>query len=164
MEIPYVYGATVAEWVKAPSFQSRYLCARYPNIPESGEQRLRSSRGDEDCCYTHCGAPGRGERPGAGGGGGGGGSRWSPETFGVCEHCPGRPPAEALPMAPTYRAGARPRTINRVFLLWTAWMTLLLQTDRQIYLSTIQCLLVMCALCVRTPMCWLKTKWRHSCS
>ncbi|KAK9738593.1 hypothetical protein QE152_g9736 [Popillia japonica] len=31
-----------------------------PNIPETGEQRTKSSVGDEDCCYAHCGSPGRG--------------------------------------------------------------------------------------------------------
>ncbi|KAJ8920935.1 hypothetical protein NQ315_015728, partial [Exocentrus adspersus] len=52
-----------------------FLCLD-PNIPESSEQRLKSPRGDEDCCYTHCGTPGRGDLVLEGGEGGGG---WSPQ-------------------------------------------------------------------------------------
>ncbi|KAJ8978915.1 hypothetical protein NQ317_008894 [Molorchus minor] len=134
-----------------------------PNIPESDQQRLKSSHGDEDCCYTHCGSPGRGV-PADGRGGdidvsGGGGQR-SPQVLGVCEHCPGRPPNDP---ANYYRAGSQPRTLNKVLLLWTAWLTLT-QTDRRIYYYTIHCLLVSCAVSVRTTICWLKNKWRHSCS
>lgn len=44
-----------------------------PNIPRL-EERANSTTGDEDCCYTHCGAPGRG-----------------PSDVYVCERCPGRP-------------------------------------------------------------------------
>ncbi|XP_018331339.1 uncharacterized protein LOC108741152 [Agrilus planipennis] len=50
---------------RAPAHPTQYageptfLCLD-PNIPETGEQRAKSSHGDEDCCYTHCGTPGRG--------------------------------------------------------------------------------------------------------
>lgn len=30
-----------------------------PNIPETGMQKKKSSHGDEECCYTYCGTPGR---------------------------------------------------------------------------------------------------------
>ncbi|KAF7287179.1 hypothetical protein GWI33_002546 [Rhynchophorus ferrugineus] len=50
--------------------EPNFLCLD-SNIPRL-EQRPNSTTGEEDCCYTHCGAPGRG-------------------SLDVCEHCPGRP-------------------------------------------------------------------------
>ncbi|XP_017776120.1 PREDICTED: uncharacterized protein DDB_G0271670-like, partial [Nicrophorus vespilloides] len=50
---------------RAPAYPTQYageptfLCLD-PNIPETGAQRKKSSTGDEDCCYSHCGTPGRG--------------------------------------------------------------------------------------------------------
>jgi hypothetical protein len=123
-----------------------------PNIPETGEQRLKSSRGDEDCCYTHCGSPGRGGSGPA-------------EVLGVCEHCPGRPTksnasdvATSTTAAPGAAAG---RTCNKVSLLWTAWIIsiTLIENTQTIY-NTLQCLLVLCATSVRTTLLltWTKTK------
>ncbi|CAH1369295.1 uncharacterized protein Mid1 [Tenebrio molitor] len=128
-----------------------FLCLD-PNIPETGEQRLKSSRGDEDCCYTHCGSPGRGGSGPA-------------EVLGVCEHCPGRPTksnasdvATSTTAAPGAAAG---RTCNKVSLLWTAWIIsiTLIENTQTIY-NTLQCLLVLCATSVRTTLLltWTKTK------
>ncbi|KAK3922922.1 Transmembrane protein FAM155B [Frankliniella fusca] len=49
---------------RAPAYPTQYageptfLClgklSPDPNIPESGEQLLKSSYGEEDCCYRHC--------------------------------------------------------------------------------------------------------------
>ncbi|KAE8746419.1 hypothetical protein FOCC_FOCC006914 [Frankliniella occidentalis] len=44
---------------RAPAYPTQYageptfLCLD-PNIPESGEQMLKSSYGEDDCCYRHC--------------------------------------------------------------------------------------------------------------
>nr|XP_023021001.1 uncharacterized protein LOC111509475 [Leptinotarsa decemlineata] len=125
-----------------------FLCLD-PNIPETGEQKLRSSRGSADCCYKYCGSPGRGtaaqeyiEE----------GSRRYLDILNVCEHCPGRPPNSTT--APS-SGGASSRTFNKVFILWTALITLI-QTDRLISL------LVMCEYSVRT-MYWFLNERRHSC-
>lgn len=130
------------------------------NIPESSQQRVNSWRGDEDCCYTYCGSPGRGSRGGSG----------FMELLDVCEHCPGRPRkkngSEDAP-APIYRAGAPAnRTFNKVSLLWTAWiiyLTLIEQHTQTISNILLQCLLVLCATSVRTTLrlifiAWTKTK------
>ncbi|CAH1183598.1 unnamed protein product [Phaedon cochleariae] len=126
-----------------------FLCLD-PNIPETGEQRLKSSRGDEDCCYTHCGSAGRGghlqryiEV----------GSRHR-DVLAVCEHCPGQP---AAPSSAALPGGAPARTFNKALLLWTAWIAFV-QTERLISL-----LLVMCEYSVRTTMCWFLKERRHSC-
>lgn len=118
------------------------------NIPETGLQRSKSSVGDEDCCYTHCGSPGRG----------------------LCEHCPGRPANDtAAPVdCATDGSGARPpcrsgaalsaaaRTLNQVLpTMWTACALTLM-----IHLDLLQCLLVMCVTGVRTSLTLIKTTWR----
>lgn len=168
------------------------LCVSDPNIPETGEQRTKSSVGDEDCCYAHCGSPGRG----------------------LCVNCSsGRPSngtREPVPCAAATAtkssgcgkvggapssSGAASRThkVQLHQLLWTAWIHLLMIFARHqhqtIYITTnntLKCLLltVLCAVCccissVRTPflllllITWLlitKTKrkkcWRRrtSCS
>lgn len=113
-----------------------------PNIPETGEQRRKSSNGDEDCCYTHCGSPGRG----------------------LCEHCPGRPstntpepvncPTDNTTKASGCKTSAAPhtRTLNKVFLLWTAWI-IFTNTN-----NILQCiLLILCATSVQRTTCWIKT-------
>lgn len=138
-----------------------------PNIPETGEQRLKSSRGDEDCCYTHCGSPGRGGSATA-------------KVLGVCEHCPGRPtrkkksnvttPTRDVPTSTVAAPGAATgRTCNKVPRLWTAWIIsiTLIEYTQTIY-NTLQCLLVLCATSVRTTllllMTWTKTKCGTTCS
>ncbi|XP_057658499.1 uncharacterized protein LOC130895291 [Diorhabda carinulata] len=130
-----------------------FLCLD-PNIPETGEQRLKSSRGEEDCCYSYCLSAGRGtekqqlqaediKRDNG---------RRHRDILNVCEHCPGRPPNSSNP----YKGGSSPRTFNKVFLLWTAWITFL-QTERLVSL------LVMCEYGIRT-MIYFSRVWRHSCS
>lgn len=100
-----------------------------PNIPETGEQRLKSSRGDEDCCYSHCGSPGRGGAPISIGGQPGGTSY----ILGICEHCPGRP------MAVSRAAG---RTFNKVlFILWTTSVLFSFLQTENVSRAFLSCLL-----------------------
>ncbi|XP_044268672.1 transmembrane protein FAM155B, partial [Tribolium madens] len=137
-----------------------FLCLD-PNIPETGEQRLNSSRGDEDCCYTHCGSPGRG---GSG----------TAEVLNVCEHCPGRPKKKkkknnangsnvtTKSTTAAARGAAAARTCNKVSLLWTAWIiSITLIEHKETIYNTLQCLLVLCATSVRTTLLLLllMTKW-----
>ncbi|GJQ84855.1 hypothetical protein Trydic_g476 [Trypoxylus dichotomus] len=125
---------------RAPAHPTQYageptfLCLD-PNIPETGEQRTKSSVGDEDCCYTHCGSPGRG----------------------LCVNCSsGRPSngtREPVPCAVatatktsgcgksgTPSSGAASRThYNKVqlqFPLWTAWIHLMANTTACSVVST----------------------------
>lgn len=112
-----------------------------PNIPETGQQRRRSTTGDENCCYTHCGSPGRGT----------GDNQQSPNKpdsdqgarnyiLGICEHCPGRPPNNDG--AAISRAS---RTINQVFPLWTSLFVIILHmlqtTENVIKAFLLRCLL-----------------------
>ncbi|XP_045470344.1 uncharacterized protein LOC123677705 [Harmonia axyridis] len=110
-------------------------------IPLTGRQKLRSSHvGEEDCCYTHCGSPGRG----------GGG------TMELCEHCPGRPGKEEKE-----ETSIATRTHRRTsVLIWTAWIVA--HAPNQIK-DLLKCLLVMCAISVRTTLTWTKNACR-SCS
>ncbi|KAB0798142.1 hypothetical protein PPYR_09135 [Photinus pyralis] len=145
---------------RAPAHPTQYageptfLCLD-PNIPETGEQRLKSSHGDEDCCYTHCGSAGRG----------------------VCVNCPGRP-SNDTPVPVRCAAGtatktseckvialtsAASRTYYKVQHVWTAWNLLTLTQMWIINNNILKCLLVMCANSARTLFRWIKTKWR-SCS
>lgn len=124
------------------------------NIPETGEQKRKSSLGDEDCCYTHCGTPGRG----------------------LCEHCPGRPSSDDNPVVPvkcvsdngTRTPGCKvgavssapaTRTHNKVFQMWTAWIFMSTIKIQTVY-NILQYLLVLCGTCVRTALKRMKTKWR----
>lgn len=124
------------------------------NIPETGEQKRKSSSGDEDCCYTHCGSPGRG----------------------LCEHCPGRPsinipePVNCSTDNTTKASGCRTsaaaptiRTLNKVFLLWTAWIISIQTYNNNINNILMQCFLVLCATSVQRTTTWIKTK-RRPCS
>ncbi|KAG5893495.1 hypothetical protein JTB14_010545 [Gonioctena quinquepunctata] len=126
-----------------------FLCLD-PNIPESTEQRLKSPTGDEDCCYSHCGSPGRGtqvkDNIEAEGG-----------ILSLCEHCPGRPSNSTI--APSSGSASSRTIINKVFIIWTAVGSVaLLQTDRLIYL------LVMCEYSVVRTMYWFSNeRRRHSC-
>ncbi|XP_049821866.1 uncharacterized protein LOC109596131 [Aethina tumida] len=156
-----------------------------PNIPE---QELNSSSGDEDCCYTHCGSSGRGtttgrdEAPaphGVADATANASGRTAAQILGLCEHCPGRPTGPGPPprgdgngTAPSAVAslssGAAhqglPRTINKVFLLWTAWFCC--HNAKTVFINAFKCLLVLCAYCVRTTVAilWTKTYWNRSCS
>lgn len=120
-----------------------------PNIPETGEQLVKSSHGDEDCCYTHCGSPGRG----------------------LCINCPGRP-SNNTPVPVRCAVGIATKTsdckatalssaarTNKIVVhpLWTAWILL---TQIWINKNILKCLLVMCANSARTLFRWIKTKWR----
>lgn len=112
-----------------------------PNIPETGQQRRKSSTGDEDCCYTHCGSSGRGRRDGS-----------QPSNIpdsdpgaknyilGICEHCPGRPPNQD-----GAAASRATRTINQVSLLWTSLIVTIfyiLQTTENVFRALLlRCLL-----------------------
>lgn len=90
------------------------------NIPETGQQRQSSLTGDEDCCYTHCGSPGRGKRDGQQ-------PADAPDTnpgakhLGICEHCPGRPNSQEDSESVSSRAA---RT-NKVSLFWTSALFML---------------------------------------
>lgn len=148
IELPPNLTAIVSNFPGLSVFQQR-PCFPDPNIPETGEQKRKSTIGDEDCCYTHCGSPGRG----------------------LCEHCPGRPDTPDTPHpvdCPTDNttkasgcrtsAAAPTRTLNKVFLLWTAWIILTQTTNTNMLLR----FLVMCATSVQRTT-WIKTK-RRPCS
>ncbi|XP_030765491.1 uncharacterized protein LOC115889578 [Sitophilus oryzae] len=98
--------------------EPNFLCLD-PNIPRL-EERLNSTTGDEDCCYTHCGAPGRGG---------------TPDT---CEHCPGRPPNAAPAAQPSPAAAAAATSGSRTHVIgpavsqwmWWWWTLFLLLTLR----------------------------------
>ncbi|XP_022912780.1 uncharacterized protein [Onthophagus taurus] len=134
---------------RAPAHPTQYageptfLCLD-PNIPESGEQRSKSSQGDEDCCYTHCGTPGRG----------------------LCAKCANAssvsalggivtpawvqcasPAAQRTPPCRAASSGAQ-TTHNRkvVHPLWTAWIILI---HTQTIIDLFKCLLAVCATSVR---------------
>ncbi|KAH1001637.1 hypothetical protein HUJ04_005627, partial [Dendroctonus ponderosae] len=86
-----------------------FLCLD-PNIPRL-EPRSNSTTGDEDCCYTHCGAPGRGPK----------------ESF-ACARCPDRPangshPASGSSEGPSSGTRTTISPVSRwmwwTFLLWT---------------------------------------------
>ncbi|CAH0558152.1 unnamed protein product [Brassicogethes aeneus] len=144
-----------------------FLCLD-PNIPE---QSYNSSNGDEDCCYTHCGSSGRGATaatikasatlPRDS-------TRTASQILGLCEHCPGRPGGggkkEGGDLASSATRTRPPRTVIKVFLLWTAW-TLSQNTPLTVF-NIFKCLLVLCAINVRTTVAilWTKTIWIRSCS
>ncbi|KAJ1528438.1 hypothetical protein ONE63_006850 [Megalurothrips usitatus] len=42
------------QYAGEPTFLCLGKCLADPNIPESGEQLVKSSYGEDDCCYEHC--------------------------------------------------------------------------------------------------------------
>ncbi|GLV37925.1 Mid1 [Carabus blaptoides fortunei] len=71
---------------RAPAHPTQYageptfLCLD-PNIPEVFPQKKNSSHGDNDCCYTYCGTPGR-----------------------PCAHCPMGAPSDTWELPPCITA------------------------------------------------------------
>ncbi|XP_066143606.1 NALCN channel auxiliary factor 1 [Euwallacea fornicatus] len=109
--------------------EPNFLCLD-PNIPRL-EQRPNTTTGDEDCCYSHCGAPGRGD-------------------VYVCANCPGRPAngtteAQVRPRSTT--SGTRTSIVSR-WMLWTVLLLTLRPTN------LLNCFLTGTANSVRTvPEC-----------
>ncbi|XP_044752542.1 transmembrane protein FAM155A [Coccinella septempunctata] len=138
-DITIIPGETTTHPTPQYAGEPTFLCLDL-NIPLTGQQRLRSSHvGEEDCCYSHCGSPGRG-----------GG------TMELCEHCPGRP-ANKEEEEPSIATRTHHRTS---VLIWTAWIFVNAQNQIK---DLIKCLLVMCAISVRTTLTWTKNAYR-SCS
>lgn len=158
-----------------------------PNIPETGDQRLKSSVGDEDCCYNYSNCGGTAGRDGLG--------------SSLCINCP-KGPADIAATPVNCSAGlgnstsscwsgggsgggagassgaaktlSASRTLNEVLPLWTAWIILIQILPQQIisltsitntvYNLIVRHLLVnmLCATSVRTSLLLtrIKTKWR----
>lgn len=136
-----------------------------PNIPETGKQKVKSSHGDDSCCYTYCGTPGRPS---------------------MCPNCPGHndtwPPVACnasntsargtlecwpnLTALPTLSASKAcpisPQTLHIILIVyWTKWTMIQLFIKSLKTISNIlHCSLLMCVQCVRTPLALVKTKWK----
>ncbi|XP_060517313.1 uncharacterized protein LOC132696486 [Cylas formicarius] len=133
--------------------EPNFLCLD-PNIPLLARPH-HATTGKEDCCYTHCGTPGRGanDEPAAHHRGG---------PVDVCEHCPGRPPTTNITtsLSPsvgdtrgTTPSSAVPRTINKVWNLLLITALLTLRNNRKQFADLLKCL-IECATSVRTvPEC-----------